>query len=69
MTAYKLKVLEFKLDEDSLQCWIYFLTFMESLEMIFLQYKNTCEVLIDYPTIGGGGYKIVCQEGNYEYST
>ena len=34
-TAYKSKVLEFKLDEDPLQRRIYSLTFMESLEMIF----------------------------------
>ena len=34
-TAYELKVLKFKLDEDPLQRRIYFLTFMESLEIIF----------------------------------
>ena len=34
-TAHKSKVLKFKLDEDPLHYWIYFLTFMESLEMIF----------------------------------
>ena len=32
---------------------IYFLTFVESLEMIFSQYKETCEVLLDYQKIGG----------------
>ena len=41
------------MDEDPLPRWIYFLTFLESLEMIFSQYKETCEVLIDYPKIGG----------------
>ena len=41
------------MDEDPLQRWIYFLTFVESLEMIFLQYTKTCEVLLDYPKIGG----------------
>ena len=41
------------MDEDPLQRWIYFLTFVESLEMIFSQYTETCEVLIDYPKIGG----------------
>ena len=51
--AHKLKVLKFKMDEYPLQRQIYLLTFMESLEMIFSQYKDTCEVLIDYPTIGG----------------
>ena len=48
-TAYKSKFIKFKLDEDPLQHRIYFLTFVESPEMIFLQYKETCEVLLDYP--------------------
>ena len=34
-TAYRLKIVKFKLDEDPLQCQIYFITFIESLEMIF----------------------------------
>ena len=29
-----------------------FLTFIESLEMIFSQYTETCEVLLDHPKIG-----------------
>ena len=41
------------MDEDPLQRRIYFLTFVESLEMIFSQYTETCEVLLDYPKIGG----------------
>ena len=41
------------MDEDMLQCRIYFLTFLQSLQMIFSQYTETCEVLIDYPRIGG----------------
>ena len=41
------------MDEDLLQRRIYFLTFIESLEMIFSQYTETCEVLLDYPKIGG----------------
>ena len=41
------------MDEDLLQRRIYFLTFVESLEMIFSQYRETCEVLLDYPKIGG----------------
>ena len=32
--------------------WIYFLTFVESLEMIFYQYKETCEVLLEYTKLG-----------------
>ena len=36
------------MDEDPLQRRIYFLTFLESLDMIFFQYKETCEVLLDY---------------------
>ena len=39
------------MDEDPLQRRIYFLTFIESLEMIFSQYTETCEVLLDYPKI------------------
>ena len=41
------------MDEDPLQYRIYFLTFVESLEMIFSQYTENCEVIIDYPIIGG----------------
>ena len=39
--------------EDLLQRRIYFLTFVESPEMIFSQYTETCEIIIDYPKIGG----------------
>ena len=53
MTAYKSKIIRFKMDEDPIQQRIYFLTFVESLEMIFSQYKETCEVLLYYPKIGG----------------
>ena len=41
------------MDENPLQRWIYFLTFVELLEMIFSQYTETFEVIIDYPKIGG----------------
>ena len=41
------------MDEDPLQRRIYFLAFVESLEMIFSQYTETCEVIIYYPKIGG----------------
>ena len=41
------------MDEDPLQLPIYVLTSVESLEMIFSQYTETCEVLLDYPKIGG----------------
>ena len=56
-TAYKLNIISFKMNEDQLQRRIYFLTFLESLEMIFSQYKETCEVLLDYPKIGGENIK------------
>ena len=39
ITAYKSKVIKSKLGEDPLQRRIYFHTCMESLEMIFSQYK------------------------------
>ena len=45
-TAHKLNIIKFKLDEDMLQHQIYFPTFVESLEMIFPQYKETCELLL-----------------------
>ena len=41
------------MDEDTLQHRIYFLKFIDSLDMIFSQYRETCEVLLDYPKIGG----------------
>ena len=39
--------------EDPLQRRIYFLTFVELLEMIFSQYTGTCKLILDYPKIGG----------------
>ena len=41
-TAYKSNIIRFKTDEDPLQRQIYFLTFIDSLDMIFLQYIETC---------------------------
>ena len=41
------------MDEDPLQRRIYFLTFIDSLYMIFSQYRETCEVFLDYSKIGG----------------
>ena len=52
-TAFKSKIIRSKMDEDPLQRRIYFLTFVESLEMIFSQYTETFEILLDYPKIGG----------------
>ena len=52
-TAYKSKIIRFKLDEYPLQRRIYFLTFIDFLDMIFSQYRETCEILLDYPKIGG----------------
>ena len=51
-TAYKLEIIRFKLDENLIQRRIYFFTFVDPLEMIFSQYKESCEVLLDYPKIG-----------------
>ena len=53
MTAYKSKITRIKTDQDLLQRRIYFLTFLESLEMILSQYTETCEVLLDYLKKGG----------------
>ena len=41
------------MDEDPIQRRIYFLTFIDSLDTIFSQYRESCEVLLDYPKIGG----------------
>ena len=51
------------MDEDPLQRRIYFLTFVESLETIFSQYKETYEVLLDYTKIGGGNIKEFSKKG------
>ena len=40
MTAYKSKIISFKMDEDPLQRRIYFLTFIDSLDMIFLNIEK-----------------------------
>ena len=40
------------MDEDPLKRRIYFLTFVESLEMIFSQYTENFEVVLDQPKIG-----------------
>ena len=45
------------MDEDPLQRRIYFLAFIDSLNMIFSQYRETYEVLRDYPKMGGGDVK------------
>ena len=52
-TVYKSKIIRLKLDEDPLQRRIYFLTFIDSLNMVFSQYRETCEVLRDYPKMEG----------------
>ena len=41
------------MDKDPLQLQIYFLTFVESLEIIFSQCTETCKVLLDDPKIVG----------------
>ena len=42
------------MDEDPLQRRIYFLTFVESLEIMFSENTETCEVILYYPKTGGG---------------
>ena len=39
--------------KDPVQRQIYYETFIDSLDMIFSQYRETCEVLLDYLKIGG----------------
>ena len=50
-------MIRFKLDEDPLQRRIYFLTFIDSLNMIFSQYREAYELLRDYPKMEGGNVK------------
>ena len=64
MTAYKSNIVRFKINEDSIQRRIYFLSFVESLEMIFSQYIETCEVLVYYSKIGGGDIKDFTKKGH-----
>ena len=40
ITAYKSKMIRFKMDEDPLQRRIYFLTFVELLDVIFIVHRN-----------------------------
>ena len=40
MTAYKSKIIHFKIDEDPLQSQIYFLNFVDSLKIIFPSIKK-----------------------------
>ena len=39
-TEYKSKIVSFKIDEDPLQRRIYFLTFIDSLDIIFLNIEK-----------------------------
>ena len=59
MTVYRPKIIKLKLDEDPFQRRIYFFTFLESLDMIFSQYKETCELLLDDPKILGENIKYI----------
>ena len=51
--AYNSKIIRFKMDEDPLPHRIYFLTFIDLLDMIFSQYRETCQVHLNDPKIGG----------------
>ena len=46
MTTYKSNIIRFEMDEDPLQRRIYFLTFIDSHDIIFSQYRETCQVLL-----------------------
>ena len=56
-TAYKSKIIKLKMDEDPLHCSIFFVNFIELQKIIFLQYKETCEVVLDYQKKGGEDIK------------
>ena len=51
-TVYKSKITKFKLDKVPLKSLIHFLTYIYSLGKIFSHYKETCELLLNYPKIG-----------------
>ena len=40
----------------------YVVTFMEPLDMIFSQYKETCEILLNYLKVGGENIKDVVKK-------
>ena len=50
------------MNEDWIQRRIYVLTFVESLKILLSQYKETCEVLLDYPKIAGEDIKYFVKE-------
>ena len=51
--TYKAKVIKLKLDGDSLQSWVYFISFMDSLKIILSKFKETYMFLMDYTYIRG----------------
>ena len=51
-------MIRLKLDENPLQRRIYFLTFIDSLNMVFYQYRETYEVLRYYQKTEGGNIKV-----------
>ena len=54
------------MDEDPLQCRIYFLTLVYSLEMIFFQYKEIFELLLDYSKIRGENIKYLVKKSIWD---
>ena len=52
------------MDEDPLQRWIHFLTFVESPAMIYSKYIETCEVIADYPKIGRDDIEDYAKKGH-----
>ena len=53
-TAYKSKINRFKLDEDPLQRQIYFLTSIDSLNMIFPNIEKLLKSFLIIQKLGGG---------------
>ena len=52
-TAFKSKIIRFKLDEDPLHRRIYFLTFIDLLDMIFLNIEKLVKSFYIIPKLGG----------------
>ena len=51
--VYKSKVFKFKLYKDPIQCRVYFLSFVSSLEIVLSQFSETYMLLMESPPIIG----------------
>ena len=52
-SAYKSKVIKFKLEKDLIQILVYFLSLMNSLKIILSPFSDKYMLLMDYPFTKG----------------